>query len=76
MISFKEYINENTSIVDDTVKGIMNTINKVDDNMSISDFSKAVSKIIIEQYGSHNYEKFLNIVKSEFDKQTKEDKEI
>jgi len=40
-------------------KAIDAAINSVDENMSYGDFAKAVSIIILDQYGSHNIDPFM-----------------
>jgi len=48
---------------DELVKAINMDIDKIDDSLSIKDFAMAVAKILEEQYGSHNYSEFDNIIK-------------
>ena len=42
---------------------ILKAIDKVDDSMSITDFALAVTKIVQNEYGSHLYDDFKQIVK-------------
>jgi hypothetical protein len=72
MISFKDFCNEDQKVVDAASKDILNAIEKIDDNMHVEDFAKSIAKILIEQYGSHNYNKFLSVLKTELDEDTKE----
>ncbi|MDD2505662.1 MAG: hypothetical protein PHF21_05310 [Bacilli bacterium] len=74
MISFKDFCNEDQKVVDTASKDILNAIEKIDDNMHVEDFAKSIAKILIEQYGSHNYTKFLSVLKTELDKDTEENK--
>lgn len=37
-------------------------------DLSIDKLAEDISQIIIDEYGSHNYERFLEIVKSKLDK--------
>jgi 8-oxo-dGTP pyrophosphatase MutT (NUDIX family) len=43
---------------------IMNSINEIDENLSYKDLALAVSKILKDEYGSHNYQPFLDELKS------------
>ena len=42
---------------------IMKAIDRVDDELSITDFALAVTKIVETEYGSHLYPDFFKIVK-------------
>lgn len=44
---------------------IQKDINSVDENLSINDLAKAVAYILKNDYGSHNYESFLEELKIE-----------
>ncbi len=46
---------------------IQKDINSVDENLSINDLAKAVAYILKNDYGSHNYEKFIGTLKSNLD---------
>jgi hypothetical protein len=48
---------------DKLIPFINKAIGRVDDDLSITDFALAVTKIVETEYGSHNYEKFVKIVK-------------
>jgi hypothetical protein len=48
---------------DKVIPFMMKAISRVDDELSITDFALAVTKIVETEYGSHNYEKFFKIVK-------------
>lgn len=41
------------------------SIIKIDDSLSVEDFALAVATVLIDNYGEHNYQKFLNILKDE-----------
>ena len=43
-------------------EGISKAINKVDESLSYSDLAKAVSKILKEDYGTHNIEPFMKVL--------------
>jgi len=58
LITWPEFLNESKTS-DRIADGITNTINKVDDSLSYTDFAKAVAKIILEDYGKHNIEPFM-----------------
>lgn len=76
MKNFKEFINEDNSQdkIDVLAKKFLSSMETVDSELTITNFSKIVAKIVIEEYGSHNYNKFIATIKSEFDKQDEEDK--
>ena len=68
---FKEFVTKQNTIKEDVklrsedlkiIKGINSTINKVDSNLSYKDFANIISNILIEQYGSHNFKPFLQIL--------------
>ena len=42
---------------------MMKAIDKVDADLSIKDFALAVTSIVINEYGSHLYDEFKNIVR-------------
>jgi len=46
-------------------KAINNAIMSVDDTMHYGDFAKAVATILKDEYGTHNFGKFMNILHSE-----------
>ena len=52
---------------DSLSKDMLSSIEKIDDNMSYTDFALAVAKILKEQYGKHNYEKFMKVLHKEID---------
>lgn len=41
------------------------SIIKIDDSLSVEDFALAVATVLTDNYGEHNYQKFLNILKDE-----------
>ena len=43
-------------------KAMDNAMIKIDDSMSYEDFALAVGKILKEEYGSHNYKKFMEVL--------------
>ena len=49
---------------DKVIPFMMKAIDRVDDDLSITDFALAVTKIVETEYGSHTYDKFVKIVKS------------
>ena len=48
---------------DKLIPFINKAISRVDDELSITDFALAVTKIVEQEYGSHLYADFLKIVK-------------
>lgn len=46
-------------------KEILKSIMKIDDSMSYKDFATAVAKILKDEYGTHNFEPFLEHLKKE-----------
>jgi len=66
--TYKEFINEvamTDNKPDKLTKLISNSINQIDDSLSYRDFAMAVSSIMKEDYGRHNYKAFLDILKKE-----------
>ena len=64
MKTFEDYINESKQS-DLLSTKINKEMIKIDDSMGIKDFALAVAKILKEEYGSHNFEEFHNIIKKE-----------
>jgi len=58
---FSDYINESKES-DSLAKEINKAMIKIDDSMSYVDFALAVSKILKEEYGSHNYKRFMEVL--------------
>ena len=48
-------------------KLINNAIMTVDPNMSNVDFAKGVAQVLIDEYGTHNYEPFIKELKKALD---------
>lgn len=49
-----------------TLAGLINkAINSVDQNLSYKDFAEAVAYILKQNYGSHNFDPFMDILKQE-----------
>ncbi len=61
---FEDFLSESKSS-DKLAIEINKSIVKIDDSMSYEDFAKAVAKILIDEYGSHNYEPFMKVLHSE-----------
>jgi hypothetical protein len=61
MKTFNELITESTAS-DKLAAEINKSINKIDDSMSYTDFATAVAKILIDDYGKHNYEPFMKVL--------------
>ena len=64
MKTLKEVLSE-SSKSDRLYSMINKDIDRVDDSLSITDFALAVSKIVVDEYGSHLYDKFIKIIKKE-----------
>lgn len=47
---------------------IYNSIIKINDSMSYSDFAFAVARVLEDSYGTHNYNPFISKLKSDLDK--------
>jgi hypothetical protein len=47
---------------DALAKGINKAIIKIDDSMSYEDFALAVGKILKDEYGSHNFGPFMEVL--------------
>lgn len=60
--------------VHELYKGINNSINKIDDNMGYEYFALAVSKVLKEEYGSHLFYAFMEVLSE--DLSSTEDTEI
>jgi len=66
MKTFREIININESKKSDKLAiEIDKSIEKIDDSMSIKDFALSVSKIVKDEYGTHNYSEFIETIKKE-----------
>ena len=64
MKSFREIINIDESKKSDKLAiEIDKNIEKIDDSMSIKDFALSVSKIVKDEYGTHNYGEFIETIK-------------
>jgi hypothetical protein len=50
---------------DKLAKEIMKSIDKIDDSMSYKDLAIAVGKILKDEYGSHNYDGFMQVLHKE-----------
>ena len=61
--TYEEYLNE--SQADKLSVGISKSMDKIDPNISYEDFAKAVGKILRDDYGKHNYEKFMKVLHEE-----------
>jgi len=57
---FPEILDESKAI--EVAKGINKAIVDVDDSLSYKDFAEAVAAILIEDYGTHNFEPFMKVL--------------
>lgn len=55
---------EPSSKVTSLVPLIVDAINQVDENLSYKDLAEAIGIILIEQYGSHNFQPFMGVLHS------------
>jgi Ca2+-binding EF-hand superfamily protein len=44
---------------------ISTAINSVDDSLHVEEFAKAVALVMRNDYGTHNYESFINTLKTQ-----------
>jgi len=44
---------------------ILNAIDQVDETLHYGDFAKAIATILKDEYGSHNFEKFMDVLHAE-----------
>lgn len=65
MLNYKDFyphLNENAPAV---AKAINDAIESVDENLSYKDFALAVAAILKDEYGSHNFAPFMEILHAE-----------
>ena len=66
LVLFNDYVNE--SLITESkesnalAKEIDKAMIKIDDSMSYTDFALAVGKILKDEYGSHNYKGFMEVL--------------
>lgn len=60
-MKFNEFLSESKKS-DKLAKEIDKAIVKIDDSMSYEDFALAVGKILKDEYGSHNFGPFMEIL--------------
>jgi hypothetical protein len=64
--SFENFINEASSANSTKLSAEINkAMMKIDDSMSYEDFALAVAKILMDEYGTHNYEPFMKVLRKE-----------
>lgn len=57
----KQVMNEQHSLESKQLANmISDSISQVDDSLSYKDFAQAVASVLIDNYGEHNYEPFIN----------------
>ena len=44
-------------------KMFIDAIDEIDDSLNVKDFAEVVSHILVNDYGSHNYKEFMNVLK-------------
>lgn len=59
----KRHLNE--SQADAVAKAIDSALTSVDESLSYSDFAKGVAKVLKDEYGSHNFGKFMEVLHAE-----------
>lgn len=62
--NYEEFINESKES-DKLAIEINKSMLKIDDSMSYEDFALAVAKILINEYGEHNYDPFMKVLHKE-----------
>jgi uncharacterized protein YllA (UPF0747 family) len=62
--TFDEFLNESVKS-DKLAREISKSINRIDDSMSYADFARAVAHILIEDYGQHNFQPFIDELNKE-----------
>jgi hypothetical protein len=62
---FETFINEASIASNKLSNEINKAMMKIDDSMSYEDFASAVAKILIDEYGTHNYEPFMKVLRKE-----------
>ena len=61
----KQVMNEGYSLESKQLANmISDSITQVDDSLSYKDFAQAVAIVLIDNYGEHNYEPFINELKN------------
>lgn len=53
-----------TRISETMAKAMIKSMEKIDDSMSYEDLALAVAKILVENYGKHNYLPFMKVLKN------------
>jgi hypothetical protein len=61
---FNEFLSESKSS-DKLAIEINKSISKIDDSMSYTDFAMAVAKILVDEYGEHNFAPFMKVLHNE-----------
>ena len=64
ILKYEEFINE-TSQSDKLATEINKSMLKIDSSMSYEDFAIAVAKILVDEYGEHNYAPFMKVLHNE-----------
>ena len=59
---FPEIVEENAPAV---IKAMNDAIESVDENLSYKDFALAVAAILKDEYGSHNFAPFMEVLHAE-----------
>jgi hypothetical protein len=62
--SLDDFLSESKSS-DKLASEINKSMIKIDDSMSYTDFATAVAKILVDEYGEHNYEPFMKVLHNE-----------
>ena len=63
MKTFRDIVIQESKKSDELAKNIDKAMMKIDDSMSVEDFALATAKILKDEYGSHNYNSFIKILK-------------
>ena len=64
LLTFESFINESNES-DKLAIEINKSMLKIDDSMSYTNFAIAVAKILVDEYGEHNYISFMKVLHDE-----------
>ena len=66
MLNYKDFYPElHEGIAQDAAKAINDAIETVDENLSYKDFAIAIAAILKDEYGSHNFSPFMEVLHAE-----------
>jgi hypothetical protein len=70
MKTFREITQESLTLtnINKMANDIDKVISKYDDSLSTTDFAKTIANILINQYGSHNFDTFREVLEEQLKK--------